>query len=344
MFGALMVAATIGVAGCGGDDGDAASTTATSAASSSAADAELIAAAKEEDAVNFYYAQDPDRAQATIDAFTEKYGIDVEWLRLSGTQLTQRYMADVQAGTVPDAIGTGTPAFYAEGAEQGLFEQLTADVEPEFANWPKEATLFDDTTILLSSSPRQVVYNTERVPEEEAPTTWEDIVDSTFKDEIIQVDPRIVPTELGLWQVLHDEYGPEFLERFADQNAVTVESGVPGAQSLAAGEKKLMVATSASVVQPLIDDGAPLAMVQIEPVNGAEVMMAISKDAEHPNAARLLANFMMSEEGQEVANAGDKVSPLGVEGSLPKPEGYVAVDLIEADRNKDQLFELLGLQ
>ena len=73
-------------------------------------------------------------------------------------------------------------------------------------------------------------------------------------------------------------------------------------------------------------------------------MMGISAEAPHPNAAKLLMNYLLSPEGQEAANSPDRVSPVeGTPNTAQLPDGYAEVDLKEADGQKEELFGLLGL-
>jgi iron(III) transport system substrate-binding protein len=331
-------------AGCGDDDSEdgGGSVAPTTQASGDDAPAALVEAAKEEGEVSWYNGQSPEKAQQVIDGFEEKYGIKVEALRLAGSQLTQRYLADVQAGDVPDAISTAVPAFFEEGAGNGLFMKVTPDNVPAAADYPADAIVFDKSAALTGITPWQVIVNTDVT--EEAPKTWEDVLKPEFADQIVFPDPRIIPTVLGMTQVWYDELGPDFLERFGAQNPTVVESAVPGIQSVAAGEKKILVATEPAVSQPLIDEGAPLENVLITPINGTEMFMGISKDAPHPNAARLLMSYVLSAEGQTLANSPDRVSPKeDVPNTAELPDGYIDVDLKKADGNKEEIFQLLGL-
>jgi len=49
--------------------------------------------------------------------------------------------------------------------------------------------------------------------------------------------------------------------------------------------------------------GAPIDWVPIEPVIGQPIGIALAKDAPHPHAALLFADFVLSQEGQELFNS-----------------------------------------
>ena len=64
--------------------------------------------------------------------------------------------------------------------------------------------------------------------------------------------------------------------------------------------------------------GAPSAWLKIEPMPVALDAVSLIKDAPHPNAARLLIEFLTSEEGQQVFRQADYLPALpGVPTKLP---------------------------
>jgi ABC-type Fe3+ transport system substrate-binding protein len=51
--------------------------------------------------------------------------------------------------------------------------------------------------------------------------------------------------------------------------------------------------------------GAPVSWVAIEPVTATLSVASLTKDAPHPNAGKLLIDYMTSEEGQKLFEAAD---------------------------------------
>ena len=75
-----------------------------------------------------------------------------------------------------------------------------------------------------------------------------------------------------------------------------------------------------SILQPLVDRGAPLAMNMPGVTTGPEAVIGITKDARNPNAARLFAYWLLTPGGQAALNADPgSVSPWDAKKA---PAGY----------------------
>ena len=73
-------------------------------------------------------------------------------------------------------------------------------------------------------------------------------------------------------------------------------------------------------------------------------MIAVSARADHPNAARLVLNFFLSPDGQQMLNQ-NGYSPLpGLPGVSVLPDDYVAVDQTKAKAAMPEIFGLMGLK
>jgi iron(III) transport system substrate-binding protein len=343
----IVLALAAFAAACGGSDsGGEAADGAPTPTLKSDTDPALVEAAKKEGKIVFYNGQNPERAALVIAAFEKKYpGIKVENLRLAGSQLTARYDADSKSGNVADLMSSAGPAFYQDNIAKGTFVKLNAKDVPSYAKWPKEFSHFEDTAARISITPWRVIVNTDRVPEDQIPKTWEDLLKPEFKGEIVYVDPRIIFPSLAQIKVWKDEFGEEYPRKLAAQDLTIVESAVPGIQGVAAGEHSLLVSTEPGVADPLIEEGAPLKHVLVTPTIGTEMFMAISTKAPHPNAARLMMDYMLSPEGQEIANgAGGRVSPLpNIPNTDKLPSGFVPTDGEAVEAARDELTSLMGL-
>jgi iron(III) transport system substrate-binding protein len=139
-------------------------------------------------------------------------------------------------------------------------------------------------------------------------------------------------------------YGDEFLKGLAAQNPTWTQSVVPGAQSLASGAAGLQIPAIHAVILTLIGQGAPIKELTPDRTTGVETLAAVTAEAPHPNAARLLLNYVLTPEGQAVLNA-NSTSPLpNIPGTMPLPSQYVSPPIADAAAQADQLTSLLGLQ
>src|SRR5690606_40057078 len=101
-----------------------------------------------------------------------------------------------------------------------------------------------------------------------------------------------------LLRILKEEYGEEFLEGLADNDIKKVDSAIPGTQQVAAGESLTTFPSLPSVVNPLQKSGAPVELACLAPTTGAEQYSTVAEGSPHPNAALLLANFLMPAKSQ----------------------------------------------
>lgn len=324
----------------------ASTTPETTAAPSEAALEELVAAAQAEGEL-LVYANSPEQTtQPLYDAFQEKYGIKVNTVpRLLGPELNQRYESERAAGGSPvDLLNATDPAFYSRGVEEGYIVDLTVDDLPDLASWPQELVLPGNVWAALFTV--GACYNTSTVSEADL-NGYETLLDPDIR--VLLVDPASGDPALAVWKVMHDQYGPEFLTEFAARDDVTISaSASPATQLMVAGEGDLVFPCFEAFAVGLAAEGAPIDYALFDPVIVGGNSWGIPTEASHPNAARLLLDFMLTQEGQEALTPNMLASPLEVEGSLAYPApGFVKLDdpmTFELQEQRSELLDLLGIE
>jgi iron(III) transport system substrate-binding protein len=89
--------------------------------------------------------------------------------------------------------------------------------------------------------------------------------------------------------------------------------------------------------------GAPVDWIKMEPATGTLAVLSIHKSAPHPNAAKLLADFIASKEGQVVFREADYIPahpdvPASVPTLKPK-EGGFRVHFFTPEQTEDNMPE-----
>lgn len=313
---------------------------------STAADIETLA--KEEGTLVWYSGSDPGAAEQVKEAFTEKYGIEVENVRLSSGPLVQRFKSEVSAGAPSaDVILTVDKAFFDEADKEEWITPLKSEqaVLPEIAEWSDDE-MANPSSMIVAYNVFVGSYNTEVVGDFE-PKTWKDLLDPRLKGKLIVSDPRNSTAWASFFNmVLHDpDLGESYLKGLAAQNPRVVDT-LTGVQLLGAGEGGALIGSPQVSLAPLLDKGAPIkSFVFQEPAILSPHFQAAVTDAQHPNAARLFIAYMASEEGQRIYNAAHQTaSPLGpLDGALEMPSGTVdpPVDQVKADLPK--ILDLMGV-
>ena len=102
-------------------------------------------------------------------------------------------------------------------------------------------------------------------------------------------------------KIMGEKEGIEFLKALAQQNPVVRNGGTLTTLLVAAGELSMAVSINANNVEDVKSKGAPVDWVRLKEPFYAELHpIALNAFAPHPNAAKLLVDFAISQEGQEL--------------------------------------------
>ena len=182
--------------------------------------------------------------------------------------------------------------FVKEQEAKGYF---VSPVGPAFDNpdykkaerMPRGVSFESNATILTYS------WNTELVPD--GIKDYDDIFRPDLEG-LIAIPRPSVSTIVDFYFYLHENYGEDFTDRLATMKPRIYPSALTAAQALSAGEVAVIL-----FGEPQVDEkaaGAPVESGFAKTIWGARFYANVMKVAPHPNAAQLLANFMITEEGQ----------------------------------------------
>lgn len=340
--GLLFAAVACGTSGGGGGDAGGG----TEETASSAFDPRLESLyeeAKAEGQLTWYNQFVPDNEAQIVEAFTETFPeIQLNTLRLTGQEASQRFSAEIAAGAATaDVLTQATKGFAPTALSNGWAIELTPEEVPTLEDLDPD--FVQGAEVVNAIAPIRLTINSDLV--DTPPTSWEDLLEPEYSGQIILADPRSILPWMTLFDVLRQEYGIEYLEGLAAQDFRLVESSVPGSQSLAAGEAKALLPSLDSVSNPLIQQGAPVESVVLSPTTGVENASLINAKAEHPAAARLFVAWLTTEQGQEAVNSnGFGASPLGnIDGALELGDDYASPDTESARTHSAEITQALGL-
>ena len=287
----------------------------------------LIKAANGEGSLTFYSAAPESVAKRVSDAFTAKYGVRAQFLRLASNPLVQRYSAEAQVGQPPADllfVAGGAGPFLAEGLKQGWLESVAEVGLPVVKSGEFPARFLRDGGALIQIAPWLIVYNTDNLKGDAVPKGWKDLLSPRFKDRIIITDPASADSHLDVWAQVLDTFGPDYFTALRAQNLRKNANAVGAVQSLAAGEGDVQLPSIRALVQGPIDKGAPLDTVLPDPATGVEMFLMLTARAKSksPNAARLFADYMMSKEGNKVFNS--ETGSYSIYDAAQLPAGYAS--------------------
>jgi iron(III) transport system substrate-binding protein len=283
------------VAPSAGTTASASAASATTASSTAAWDA-VVAKAKDEGKVTIYSSQGLDQLNDLAKRFKDAYGITVEVVRGIDSELIPKVEAENSTGKgISDVFAQAGAAWSVDKASKGWFIAPTGPAfdDPAFAkadNESADGTYFTSTAALLTFGWNTQLYS-------KGLKDYTDLLDPALAGGKIGVIEPSAASIVDFWQYLEEKFGADFTQKLAAQKPKIYPSSLPMAQALTSGE-----IAAASFVQVLSDEkakGAPVDSGLSDTVWGARFNTAILKTAPHPNAAQVLANFMVTQPGQE---------------------------------------------
>jgi iron(III) transport system substrate-binding protein len=285
----------------------------------------LVAAAKAEGSFVWYSAPPEGLAKRVSDAFTAKYGVRAQFVRLQTVPQRIRYSAEAEAGNFAAdllVLAGGTNAQYAEaGIKRGWMEPIAAANLPVVRSGEFPAKYLIGPTAIVQISPWQIVYNTDKVKGADIPRDWADLANPKWKGQLILSGVGAGDIYAEFWSMLLRRYGESYVVTLRDSGPRRAAGGgVPAAQALSAGEGAIQIPNITSVTLPLVEKGAPIASLTPDYTTGVEQHVALTARARarSPNAARLFANYIMSPEGNAVFNANQGIASMYEAARMPR--------------------------
>jgi iron(III) transport system substrate-binding protein len=147
-------------------------------------------------------------------------------------------------------------------------------------------------------------WNTDKVGPDEAPTSWEDLVDERWRDDMF-IEPRAFQWLVAMWSDYFegqlgwsDEEIEEYFRALVDLSIQ--QTGMSdSAALLAAGDVSLVAYLNLAVANSQIEGGAPISYQPfVEPVVTLPDGVALLRDARNPAGAILFMEYLLGPEGQ----------------------------------------------
>lgn len=257
---------------------------------------QVIAKAKQEGSVTIYSSQLPSHLAELATAFKAKYGIDVTVNRQTDGVLVTQVNAEKSTGKLNVDLWVQNSKPYVFGALKNAW--ATDARGPNFftkafdrTKYAKPGKAFQPGAAILGFA-----WNTNVYPK--GLTRFQDLLNADLKGRVGILQPTS-PAGYDYYLWMKATYGADFPTKLAPQKGKIFISGAPMLQSLTAGE----IAASAFVPATAIDLSLQGAPISFKPFGWNTPFFAIvMKGSPHPNAAQLLADFMVSRQGQAVIN------------------------------------------
>lgn len=268
-----------------------------------AADQALIDAAKKEGEVVWYTTLIVNQlVRPMVAAFEQKYGITVRYARANSTETALKVLNEARAGQVQVDVFDGTST-----VEPLKKEGIVLKWQPESAaKLPKEFVDQEGYWVATNLYILTPAFNTDMVKPGTEPRTFEDLLDPRWKGNMAWTGTSSTSGGPGFVGVvlaaLGEEKGMEYLRKLAKQNVVNLSvSARQVLDRVIAGEYPIALEIFNHHTIISAKKGAPIKWIPMKPaVMGNLSTTGIAKAAPHPNAAKLLFDFLISEEGQKI--------------------------------------------
>ena len=269
-----------------------------------------VAMAEPSGKVMLYSSMQEAQLQAIEQAFEAKYpGVDMEYYYAGGGKLVTKMTTEAQDGgqIACDVVWLGDPSDYESFKANGW---LMPYVSPETDHIAKEYIDAEGYYTAGRLVTMGIAWNINLVEEADAPKTWEDLLDPKWQNQIIMTDPAQASTT-KYWMAAmmqNEKYGPAFFEKLRE-NGVELESGTTATHNRVADASYMVGICLDYVSANLIAEGSPMAFhYTTEDVITMTSPVAMIKGCANEDNGKLLMDFILSKEGQEVLVANNLVS------------------------------------
>ncbi|MCZ4538571.1 MULTISPECIES: ABC transporter substrate-binding protein [Dietzia] len=291
---------------------------------------EIVTAATEEGSVTIYSNHAPANLEALKAAFEAKYpGIELTYVRGTDSDLIPKVEVENRTGNgVADVHMTTDAGWIQRSLDAGEYSVEVVAPAVENPDYRAEDGVLDDTFFVTSATSIGLAWNTQNVPGGLA--SPEDLLDPRLEGKVGVVTPAGYPAVVHIYRRMDIDYGEAFVERLAALDPRIYTSGPGVTQALASGEVWAAPGASMDVLVER-DKGAPVDFALPENPIGIPFYSHVLSAAPNPNAAQLLADFMVTAEGQEALSENYIAALPGIPGTGVEGSDVVAQDLELAD-------------
>src|SRR5499433_884502 len=246
-------------------------------------------------------------------------GVQVKYVRADGLALVVRMTNEGRASRVQSDVWC-----MVDGVQALLQGGFTAEFEvPSAAGLPAALVDPDKRWIATNVGVRSAAYNTQIIPKEHAPKSYQDLLDPRFKGKIVW-NPKSMTGAWGFISTvikgMGDDQGIAYLRALAKQDIVPLPIAIRAVlDRVIAGEYAIGLEMNNTHAAISAAQGAPVKWVPLNPVSETLQVAGVAKGGAHPNAARLFIDFMTSKAGQEIFRDNDYV-PMHPEVAARIPE------------------------
>jgi len=254
-------------------------------------------------------------------AFNKRYGLTSKVNLAPGPsfpQVAARVMSELKAGAK-----SSTDLYL---GSDGTMASMNKEKVLQKVNWSgvfpwvtKEMEIFPQETLLVYASFHGIIYNSNSIPKDKAPKSYEDLVDPVLSQ--TWAGKIAIPSYIHWLVRVSGSWGKEkvlaFARKLAPLSGGRLRQGEE--ERIVSGEFPIMASTG-GVLEAMWKwqaKGAPLVgLPGSSPPTSSYYQLGVPRNSAHPNSAKLFVAFMTTKEAQAVMEKHDQRSSYLVDGTL----------------------------
>jgi iron(III) transport system substrate-binding protein len=307
---------------------------------------DLVEASKNENGLIIYSILGKESWQPVIDAFNAHFPwIRVTTVDLGANEVFERYAADSITGErTADLIVSSAPDGWLNFANTGQIAPYISEEDIFVPPWARLAP----GVYTIASDPMVILYNKESIPN--PPQSMADLATLIEEDpeeynaKITSYDAAQNSTGMAInwfWTNIMGDSGWDILDRIGRTKPSLKTSASSMVSSVLSGDTSIGYFVSPVAFLPLLDQQSNLGWAYI--TDGQPILMrsiAVTNQAASPNSAKLMTDFLLSQEGQLSLALGG-MTPY--RSDIANVEIFKPVDGSQKHIHFNQVIEAVGL-
>jgi iron(III) transport system substrate-binding protein len=294
-----------------------------------------VAKAKAEGKVSWYTSTPIEDAQRIVALFRQQTGIEVELFRSGGSAILSRFQQEMNARRVAvDVLTHSEPAAANALAKKGYFVPFKPKNFDKIADSAKAP---DGSFVAQRLNMVTHYMRSDKIAAGDEPKTWNDLPNSKYKGKLVMTDPSFTSLQVSVVGTIAKDRGWDYYEKLRANDILVVPGNQQVSDMLKRGERLIAVGALDSYAADLRKERHSIKTLY--PSDGVFVIPAptsVVKGAPHPNAARLFAEFIISDDVQKMLPAGGGYSARI---DIARPQGSPDLKTLKILKVDDEYIE-----
>ena len=263
--------------------------------------AELYPKAKQEGNLIVYSVWDVEHLKVITDAFMKRYpGIKATYWQGRNPEIVTRALTEFQGGQASFDVVLSDNAPPVIRAAGGIMDYNTVQRDVLYLHDPNMAT--------VSLQVQALAYNTKRIKPTDLPKSWEEVANPKYKGLVALDDPMRAGPLSSMLSGLKTQWKDDarfnnFIRNLKALNVPVHKSTSAMFRLVISGEYPICMPALLHDVMEEMHKGTPVSYIKTVPPVVFPRQAGIYAKSPNPNAAKLFAEWLISEEGQRTTDS-----------------------------------------